>query len=80
MGKRKMLNRVPWSIVSVALYNWSTLLCFEMLYRFVGFQFLFPQLRYLLSTLPGLCAGNTHGSGRPPRRSWFCTGKHRSCS
>lgn len=42
------------SVFSAVLRNWSTLLCFEMFYRGVGFLVFFPLLRYLLSLLPGL--------------------------
>lgn len=42
------------SVLNVILRNWSVLLCFEMFYRGIGFLFLFPLIRYLLSLLPGL--------------------------
>ena len=54
MGKYQRMGRMPWSIWGVVLRNWSTLLCFEVFYRVMGFEILFPWLRYLLSLLPGL--------------------------
>ncbi|MBU5625497.1 glycerophosphoryl diester phosphodiesterase membrane domain-containing protein [Oscillibacter sp. MSJ-2] len=43
--------RTAWEMV---LYNWSVLLCFEMLYRGTGFLLLFPMLQTILGRLPGL--------------------------
>lgn len=43
------------------LNGWSALLCFEMAYRGLGFLFLFPLLRHLLSLLPGLVGADYLG-------------------
>ena len=42
MGKYQRMDRIPWSIWGVVLRNWSTLLCFEVFYRVMGFEVLFP--------------------------------------
>lgn len=42
------------AMAGTILRNWSTLLCFEMLYRGVGFVILSPLIRFLLGLLPGL--------------------------
>lgn len=42
------------AITGMVLQSGSTLLCFEMLYRGIGFSLFFPLIRYLLSQLPGL--------------------------
>ncbi|QNL43923.1 glycerophosphoryl diester phosphodiesterase membrane domain-containing protein [Oscillibacter hominis] len=42
------------TVWEMAFYNWSVLLCFEMLYRGAGFLLLFPLLRAILGSLPGL--------------------------
>ena len=47
------------NVFGIVLRNWSTLLCFEMIYRWFGFAFLFPFIRYLISLLPSF-AGETY--------------------
>lgn len=47
------------NVFGIVLRNWSTLLCFEMIYRWFGFVFLFPFVRFLVSLLPSL-AGETY--------------------
>ena len=53
----------PRALAGTVLRNWSTLLCFEMFYRGVGFVILSPLLRYLLGLLPGLAGEAYLGQG-----------------
>lgn len=49
------MKRVAWifrEVFSVVLQNWSTLLCFEMIYRGIVFVVLFPLLSDLLHLFP----------------------------
>lgn len=41
-------------IGNIIIQNWSVLLCFEMLYRGIGFSFLFPFVKYIINKLPDL--------------------------
>lgn len=43
-----------WEILGLIPRNWTALLCFEVLYRSIGFTVLFPFLRTLLGLLPGM--------------------------
>lgn len=51
---REERGREVGEIVCMVFRNWSTLLCFEMAYRGLGFLVLLPLLRRGLSRLPGL--------------------------
>ena len=41
------------AVFGIISKNWSTLLYFEMIYKSVGYLFVFPGVRYLMSLLPG---------------------------
>ncbi len=58
-GKRETLimsknEQVFTGAFNVVFQNWSTLFCFEMIYRGTAATLLFPLHRYLLALLPGL--------------------------
>ena len=48
MGKRLV------EVLGIALRNWDTLICFEVIYKSIGYAFLFPEIRAQLSILPRL--------------------------
>lgn len=50
---KKMKDRIK-TIAGCLLRNWSTLLCFELLYKALGVLFLLPLLQFLLHLLAGL--------------------------
>lgn len=52
-------KRIFTEVFNIVFQNWSTLFCFEMLYRGTASVLLFPLHRYLLALLPGL-AGQSY--------------------
>lgn len=60
---KKIKNPGFWTAGKIIMKNWSTLLCFEMLYRGIGFILFFPFIRYLISLLPGLSGEAYLGQG-----------------
>lgn len=54
MGKERKRDHGIRAVLSVIVHNWSTLLCFELIYKIVGFSFFFPFLGFLSRQLPGI--------------------------